>query len=83
MTSGPLVQLYSVVSAEFKQLRNFEGLPYINRSTVADRDPNPDPDPSDLYVFWPPGSGFESCSGFESFYHQAKIVRKTWIPTVL
>jgi hypothetical protein len=36
-----------------------------------------DPDPSDPYVFGPPGSG----SG--SFYHQAKIVRKTLIPTVL
>jgi hypothetical protein len=33
-----------------------------------------DPDP---YVFGPPGSG----SG--SFYHQAKIVEKTLIPTVL
>jgi hypothetical protein len=31
-----------------------------------------DPDP---YAFGPPGSG--------SFYHQAKIVRKTSIPTVL
>jgi hypothetical protein len=37
-----------------------------------------DPDPSDpYYVFGPPGSG----SGF--FYHQAKIVRKTLIPTIL
>jgi hypothetical protein len=34
-----------------------------------------DPDPSDQYVFGPSGSG--------SFYHQAKIVRKTLIPTVL
>ncbi len=33
-----------------------------------------DPDP---YVFWAPGSG----SGY--FYHQAKIVRKTLIPTVV
>ncbi len=40
-------------------------------SSVADSDP----DPSDPYVFGPPGSG--------SFYHQAKIVRKTLIPTVL
>ncbi len=37
-------------------------------------DPNPDPDRSDLYFFGPPGSG--------SFYHQAKIVRKTMIPSV-
>jgi hypothetical protein len=32
-----------------------------------------DPDP---YVFWAPGSG----SGY--FHHQAKIVRKTLIPTI-
>jgi hypothetical protein len=41
------------------------------------------PDP---HVFGPPGTGtisqrYESGSG--SFYHQAKIVRKTLIPTVL
>jgi hypothetical protein len=35
-------------------------------------DPNP-------YVLGPPGSG----SGCGSFYHQAKIVRKIVIPTVL
>ncbi len=33
-----------------------------------------DPDPSDPYVFGPPGS---------RSYHQAKIVRKTLIPTAL
>ncbi len=33
-----------------------------------------DPDP-DTHVFGPPGSG--------SFYHHAKIVRKTLIPTIL
>jgi hypothetical protein len=41
-----------------------------------------DPDP---YVVGPPGSGSESNStrsGSESFYHQAKIVRKTLIHTV-
>jgi hypothetical protein len=37
-------------------------------TSVADPDPNLDPDPR---VFGPPGSG----SG--SFYHHAKIVRKT------
>jgi hypothetical protein len=45
---------------------------------------------ADPYVFGPPGSGsgtgsiserYESGSG--SFYHQAKIVRKTLISTVL
>jgi hypothetical protein len=39
--------------------------------------PGPNPDPSNPYVFGPSGSG----SG--SFYHQAKVVRKTCIPTVL
>ncbi len=49
-----------------------------------------DPDPSDPYVFGPPGSGSVSqmygngfSSKFLTVYHQAKIVRKTWIPTVL
>ncbi len=48
-------------------------------SSVPDPDPNPDP-----HVFGPPGSGSTSLryeSG--SFYQQAKIVRKTLIPTVL
>jgi hypothetical protein len=45
--------------------------PGLDSTSVAD------PDPSDPYVFGPPGSG----SG--SFYHQANIVRKTLIPTVL
>jgi hypothetical protein len=42
-----------------------------------------DPDP---YVFEPPGSinkRYGSRSGSGSFYHQAKIVRKTLIPSVL
>jgi hypothetical protein len=44
-----------------------------------------DPDPSDPYVFGPPGSLSGSISqryGSGSFYHQAKIVRKTLISTV-
>jgi hypothetical protein len=54
--------------------------------SVADPDPNPDP--PDPHVFGPPGSGSTSqrygsgsgsCSG--SFYHHAKIGRKTLIPT--
>jgi hypothetical protein len=51
-------------------------------TSVADSNP----DPSDPYVFGPPGSGSGSiCQrhGSGSFYHQAKIVRKTLIPTVL
>jgi hypothetical protein len=40
-------------------------------TSVADTDPHPE----DPYDFGPPGSG--------AFYHQAKKVRKTLIPTVL
>jgi hypothetical protein len=40
--------------------------------------PDPNPDPSDPRVFWPPGSG----SGSGSFYHHAKIIRKTLNPTI-
>jgi hypothetical protein len=43
-----------------------------------------DPEPHDPYVFGPPGSGSISTRyGSGSFYNQAKIVRKTIIPTVL
>jgi hypothetical protein len=42
------------------------------KSSIADPDPNPDP--PDPHVFGPPGSG--------SFYHHAKIVRKTLVPTI-
>jgi hypothetical protein len=42
-------------------------------------DPNPDP-----HVFGPPGSGSTSQRyGSGSFYHRAKIVRKTLIPIIL
>ncbi len=41
--------------------------------SVPDPDANPDPDPPDPHVFGPPGS----------FYHIAKLVRKTLVPTVL
>ncbi len=44
------------------------------------------PDPSDPYVFGSPRSGAGSVSqryGSGFFYHQAKIIRKTLIPTVL
>ena len=51
-------------------------------------DPEPNPDPPDPNVFGPPGAGSGSISqrygsGSRSFYRQAKIVRKTLIPTVL
>jgi hypothetical protein len=43
-----------------------------------------DPEPQDPYVFEPPGSGSSSTEyGSGSFYNQAKIVRKTLIPTIL
>ncbi len=62
----------------------------LPKISVADPDPNPDP--PDPHVFGPPGSGSTSqrygsgsCSGSGSgsFYHHAKIVRKTLIPTIL
>jgi len=44
----------------------------------------PDPDPPDPHVFGPPGSGSTSQRyGSGSFYHHAKIVRKTLIPSIL
>jgi hypothetical protein len=55
---------------------------------VLCRVPDPDPDPPDPHVFGPPGSGstsqrYGSGSGSGSFYHHAKIVRKTLIPSIL
>jgi hypothetical protein len=52
----------------------------VSGNSVAD----PNPDPPDPHVFGPPGSGSGSISqsyGSGSFYHKAKIVRKTLIPT--
>jgi hypothetical protein len=54
--------------------------------SVADSDPNPDP--PDPHVFGPPGSGSGSISqryesGSGSFYQQAKLIKKTLIPTAL
>jgi hypothetical protein len=48
-------------------------------------DPKPDPDLPDSHVFGPgSGSGsFRQRYGSGSFYHQAKIVRKTLIPNAL
>jgi hypothetical protein len=62
-----------------KQLKNvinkLQGflLYFYLETSVADPDPNPDP--PDPHVFGPPGSG--------SFYHHAKSIRKTLIPTIL
>ncbi len=60
--------------------------PYANISHIGLRNSVADPDPSDPYVFGPPGSVSGSISqrhGSGFFYRQAKIVRKTMIPTVL
>ena len=61
---------------------NRKKIQYAHNCSVADLDPdpNPDPDSPDPRVFGPPGSGSISQrygSGSRSFYHQAKIVRKT------
>jgi hypothetical protein len=56
------------------------------KTSVADPDPNPAPDPPDPHVFGPTGYGSGSISqryGSGFFYHHAKIVRKTLIPTIL
>jgi hypothetical protein len=57
-----------------------------NGSTVEISIADPNPDPPKPYVFRPPGSGSGTVSqryGSGSFYHEAKIVSKTLIPTVL
>ncbi len=60
---------------------------FMLQTSVADPDPNPDPDPPDPHVFGPPGSGstsqrYGTGSGSGSYYHHAKIVRKTLIPNI-
>jgi hypothetical protein len=85
---------YTCISAGISKIQKiFTYIMYLGsnqylRSSVAD------PDPPDLHVFGPPGSGSTSqrygsgsgsCSGSVSgsFYHHAKIVRKTLIPPIL
>jgi hypothetical protein len=76
---------YSVTHTNFKfWIRYRSCLSGLQSSSVAD------PDPPDPHVFGPPGSGSGSISqrygpvsGSGSFYHQAKKVRKTLIPTAL
>jgi hypothetical protein len=56
--------------------------PYLLKRSV----PDPDPDPTDPRVFWPSESGSTSQrygSGSGSFYHHAKIIRKTLNSTIL
>ncbi len=66
--SGSYAQFVTILKLWLWNFNSFCG-------SVADPDPNPDP--PDPHVFGPPGSG----SG--SFYHHAKIVRKSLIPTIL
>ncbi len=70
------------------KIRNFEFAFCLKMAKSVTQDTSvADADPSDLYVFGPPGSEtnseYRSGSGARSFYHQAKIVRKRLIPTVL
>jgi hypothetical protein len=67
------------VSKKNDELENF----FTKRGCVVDPDPHQEP-----YVFGPLGSASEFNShkygsGSGSFHHQAKIVRKTLISTVL
>ncbi len=59
-------------------LQKFEVGEIILTGSVAD--PNPDLDPPDPHVF---GLSISQRYGSGSFYHQAKKVRKTLIPTAL
>ncbi len=64
--------------------------PGVGRGAAGGRDErlpgsvaDPNPDPPDPHVFGPPGSGSISQRyGSGSFYHHAKIVRQTLIPTI-
>ncbi len=83
---GSVPSLYSPLRRmECLSLLKATGTVCMGGTSVADTDPDP-------HVFGPPGSGSGStsqrygsgsCSGSGSFYHHAKIVRKTLIPTSL
>jgi hypothetical protein len=91
---GPYARLSSISSQavfRIQQIHVYFGLPDPD-PLVRGMDPDPalDPDPPDPRVFWPPGSGSTSQrygsgsgSGSGSFYHHAKITRKTLNPTIL
>ncbi len=73
-----LDQKNKVLEWQFSQLQSIYDSPIMGmRMLTRVADPN---------VFGPPGSGSVSQrneSGTGAFYHQAKIVRKTLVPTVL
>ncbi len=81
------LQQHAKIVAELSiLLEGFWELIHLILSSVVD----PDPDPPDPHVFGPPGSGSTSQrygsgsgSGSGSFYHHAKIVRKTLIHNIL
>ena len=75
--------MFTLTLKEFSSF--FESLENIsyNSGSFVTHHPNPDP-----HVSGPPGSGFGSISprygsGSRSLCHQAKIVRKTSIPTAV
>jgi hypothetical protein len=88
---GEPADVLSVIYAKYSLYWSRRGQAPHSFLVTSVADPNPDPDP---HVFGPPGSGstghrygsgsgYWSGSGSGSFYHQAKIVRKTLIPTFL
>jgi hypothetical protein len=66
--------------------KHMETLEFIAVKKIAEKllfSSVPDPDPPDPHVLEPSGSGsISQRCGSGSFYHQAKVVRKTLIPTV-
>ncbi len=86
--AGPFILVHHSQGITTTTLRYFQWA--CLQDSVADPDQNPDPDPPVPHVFGPPGSGSISQrygsgfgSGSGSFYHHAKIVRKTLILTIL
>ncbi len=70
------LQKISAAKIRLKLLKELKSSMMNCKNSVAD------PNPADPYVFGLPGSGSIS-QRYGSFYHQAKIVRKTLIPTAL
>ncbi len=83
---GPVLSpgISRAVQLQLPHLPSVKKLLFLNKpggASVPDPVPEQDPDP---HVFGPPGSGSGSTShryGSGSFYHHAKIVRKTLIPS--
>ncbi len=72
--------LYGTVTGTYFSIEYDDAFAFFKLFNTSVSDPNL----SDPYIFVPPGSGSISHrNGSGSFYRQAKIVRKTLIPTVL